>query len=175
MLQAGDEQVLREWGRSSTISAGLAQRARILVLASEDEGNAQVARLVGVSLPPVAAWRNRYATGGLAALDDLPRSGRPSVHDEQTIIAATLDPPPEKLGVTHWSSRLLGDHLDVSFATVARVWRRWGLKPWKSETFKFSTDPELEAKIRDVVGLYLAPPANAVVVCIDELGRAEAR
>ena len=91
VLRAGDEQVLREWGRSSTISAGLAQPARILVLASEGERNAQVARLVGVSLPTVAAWRNRYASGGLAALDGLPRSGRPSVHDEQAIIAATLD------------------------------------------------------------------------------------
>ena len=79
-----------------------------------------MARLVGVSLPTVAAWRSRYASGGLAALDDLPRSGRPSVHDEQSIIAVTLDPPPEKLGVTHWSLRLLGDHLDISFATVAR-------------------------------------------------------
>ena len=67
------------------------------------------------------------------------------MHDEQVIIAATLDRPPEKLGVTHWSARLLGEHLNVSFATVARVWRRRGLKPWKAETLKFSTDPELEA------------------------------
>jgi len=84
------------------------------------------------------------------------------------VIAATLDPPPQRLGVTHWSARLLADHLGVSFATVARVWRRWGLQPWKAETFKFSTDPELEAKIRDVVGLYLDPPERAVVVCVDE-------
>ncbi len=84
------------------------------------------------------------------------------------VAAATLEPPPAALGVTHWSSRLLADHLGVSFATVARIWRRWGLKPWKAETFKFSTDPELEAKIRDVVGLYLDPPAKAVVVCVDK-------
>ncbi len=84
------------------------------------------------------------------------------------MIAATLDPPPPRLGVTHWSARLLADHLGVSFATVARIWRRWGLRPWKAETFKFSTDPELEAKIRDVVGLYLDPPERAVVVCVDE-------
>jgi len=70
--------------------------------------------------------------------------------------------------VTHWSARLLGEHLDISFASVARIWRRWGLQPWKVETFKFSTDPKLEAKIRDVVGLYLDPPEKAVVVCIDE-------
>ncbi len=183
VLRAGDEKVLKGWLRSSTVSAGLAQRARILLLAAEGHSNTEIGRRVGVSLPTVRLWRNRYATGGLAQLDDQPRSGRPAVHDEQVVIAATLEPPPEKLGVTHWSARLLADHLGVSFATVARIWRRWGLKPWKAETFKFSTDPELEAKIRDVVGLYLAPPANAVVVCIDwgsphevgELGRAEAR
>jgi len=90
------------------------------------------------------------------------------VHDETSIIAVTLEPPPDKLGVTHWSARLLADHLGISFATVARIWRRWGLQPWKAETFKFSTDLELEAKIRDVVGLYLNPPEKAVVVCIDE-------
>jgi len=84
------------------------------------------------------------------------------------VIAATLDPPPPRLGVTHWSVRLLADHLGVSFATVARIWRRWDRRPWKAETFKFSTDPELEAKIRDVVGLYLDPPERAVVVCVDE-------
>ena len=77
---------------------------------------------------------------------------RPAVHDQTTIIAATLEAPPQTLGVTHWSARLLGEHLSISFATVARIWRRWGLQPWKAETFKFSTDPELEAKIRDVVG-----------------------
>ena len=168
VLRIGDERVLRGWLRSPTMSAGLVQRARIVLLAAEGESNAEVARLVGVSLPTVHSWRSRYTSGGLAALDDLPRPGRPVVHDEQAIIAATLDRPPVRLGVTHWSARLLGEDLDISFATVARVWRRWGLKPWKAETFKFSTDPELEAKIRDVVGLYLDPPAKAVVVCIDE-------
>jgi len=168
VLRAGDEQVLREWTRSSAISAGLAQRARIVVLAAEGTSSAEVSRLVGVSLPTVRSWRVRYAMGGLTALDDRPRSGRPAVHDEQVIVAATLDKPPAGLGVTHWSARLLGEHLGVSFATVARVWRRWGLKPWKAETFKFSTDPELEARIRDVVGLYLDPPEHAVVVCVDE-------
>ena len=168
VVRAGDEQKLREWTRSWTIPAGLAQRARIVLLAAEGTSSAEVSRRVGVSLPTVRSWRVRYASGGLMALDDRPRSGRPAVHDEQAIIAATLDKPPAVLGVTHWSARLLADQLGVSFATVARIWRRWGLKPGKAETFKFATDPELEAKIRDVVGLYLEPPAKAVVVCIDE-------
>ena len=148
--------------------AGLVQRGRIVLLAAEGLSNVEIGRRVGVSSPTVRWWRGRYASGGLGALDDLPRSGRPKVHDEEAIIAATLDAPPDRLGVTHWSARLLAAHLRISFATVARVWRRWGLQPWKAETFKFSTDPELEAKIRDVVGLYLDPPAGAVVVCVDE-------
>ena len=167
-LRAGDQKVLVEWSRASTISAGLAQRARIVLLAAEGCSNVEVARLVGVSLPTVRSWRGRYCSGGLTALKDLERSGRPAVHDQTAVVAATLVRPPANLGVTHWSARLLADNLGMSFATVARIWRRWGLQPWKVETFKFSTDPELEAKIRDVVGLYLDPPTNAVVVCIDE-------
>ena len=168
VLKVGDEQVLREWMRASSISAGLAQRARILLLAAEGRSNTEIGQLVGVSQPTVRLWRGRYGAGGVEGLGDLPRPGRPAIHDETSIIAVTLEPPPAALGVTHWSARLLADHLDLSFATVARTWRRWGLQPWKAETFKFSTDPELEAKIRDVVGLYLDPPAKAVVVCIDE-------
>jgi len=90
------------------------------------------------------------------------------VIDELAVVVATLAAPPEALGVTHWSARLLGKHLGISFASVARIWREHDLKPWKRETFKFSTDPELDAKVRDVVGLYLNPPDKAVVVCIDE-------
>ena len=120
------------------------------------------------------SWRARYGAGGVAALEDLDRPGRPPVHDEVAVVAATLGPPPPSLGVTHWSARLLAAELGISFATVARIWRKWKLQPWRVETFKFSTDPELEAKIRDVVGLYLAPPDKAVVVCIDEKSQVQA-
>jgi transposase len=89
-------------------------------------------------------------------------------------VLATLEPPPRRLGVTHWSSRLLAEQLGISNVWVAEIWRRWGLQPWRRETFKFSTDPELETKIRDVVGLYLNPPENAVVLCIDEKSQIQA-
>jgi transposase len=105
---------------------------------------------------------------------DAPRSGRPRTVDEAEIIARTLEPPPGHLGVTHWSSRLLGSELGVGDATVARCWRRFGLQPWRRETFKFSTDPELEAKIRDVIGLYLNPPEKAIVLCVDEKSQIQA-
>ena len=160
--------------RSSAGRAGLAQRARIVLLAAEGLPNAEIARRVGASRPTVICWRDRYTAGGIAALEDAERSGRPPVHDEVTIVVATLEPPPATLGVTHWSARLLADHLGVSFATVARIWRKWKLQPWRVETFKFSTDPELDAKVRDVVGLYLNPPEKAVVVCVDEKSQVQA-
>ena len=113
--------------------------------------------------PTVIKWRDRFAEHGLAGLGDEPRPGRPKTVDDSAIIAATLDPPPDSLAVTHWSSRLLGKHLGVGDATVARAWRRYRVQPWRRETFKFSTDPQLEAKVRDVVGLYLNPPERPQV------------
>jgi len=94
------EKVLREWTRASSGSAGLAQRARILLLAAQGHSNTEIGRLVGVSLPTVRLWRSRYGAGGVGGLGDLPRSGRPAVHDETSIIAATLDPPPDSLPAT---------------------------------------------------------------------------
>ena len=179
VLRPGDGARLRALTRSSTAPAGVVQRARIVLLAADGMANAAIGRQVGASTPTVLAWRNRYDAGGIDALADLPRSGRPAVIDESAVITSTLNPPSEQLAVTHWSARLLADQLTregtpVSFAEVARIWRSWGLQPHRSETFKFSTDPQLEAKIRDVVGLYLDPPANAVVVCVDEKSQIQA-
>ena len=152
----------------------MAQRARIVLLAAQGVSNAEIGRRVGVSRPTVIQWRNRYEAGGISALGDLDRSGRPPVIDDVAVVVATVQAPPEALGVTHWSARLLGKHLGISFASVARIWREWNLQPWRRETFKFSTDPELDAKVRDVVGLYLNPPDKAVVVCIDEKSQIQA-
>jgi transposase len=173
-LREGDREQLERWVRSSTIPAGLAQRARIVLLAADGVSNVEIAERLGVSKPTVTSWRDRYRDGGIAALDDRPRSGRPRTLDHREIVAATLKSPPAKLGVTHWSSRLLARHLKIGDATVARAWREYGIQPWRAETFKFSTDPELVAKVTDVVGLYLAPPENAVVLCIDEKSQIQA-
>jgi transposase len=173
-LRDGDRERLEGWVRSSTIEAGLAQRARIVLLAADGVSNTEIAGRVGVSRPTVTGWRARYRDRGMAGLSDLPRSGRPRVVDHRRIVAATLRPPPKALGVTHWSSRLLAHRLKVGDATVARAWREYGVQPWRAQTFKFSTDPELVAKVTDVVGLYLAPPENAVVLCVDEKSQIQA-
>ena len=167
-LREGDREELSRLTRSSSVRAGLAQRARIVLLAAEGVSNTSIAQLVGVSRPTVIGWRDRYAAKGIAGLEDEPRSGRPRSIDHAAIVAATLVPPPKRLGVTHWSTRLLARHLRISDATVAKAWREYRVQPWRGESFRFSTDPELVGKVTDVVGLYLNPPENAIVLCVDE-------
>lgn len=154
--------------RSSTVRAGAAQRARIVLLAADGVSNTEIAERIGVSRPTVIGWRARYDQAGMAGLVDRPRSGRPRDLNHGDIVAATLAPPPAKLFVSQWSSRLLANHLNISFSAVAKAWREYGVQPWRSETFKFSTDPQLVAKVTDVVGLYLGPPETAIVLCVDE-------
>jgi hypothetical protein len=127
-----------------------------------------------VSKPTVIGWKRRYAAEGIGGLGDRPKPGRPRWTDDVAVVLATLEPPPERLGVTHWSSRLLAAELGLSNVKVARVWREYGRQPWRAGTFKFSTDPELEAKLRDVVGLYLNPPDKAVVLYVDEKSQVQA-
>src|SRR5680860_798397 len=136
------------------------ERARIVLLSAEGVPGKQIAARVGCAEPTVVMWRSRFAARGLAGLADAPRSGKPAtisqdVRDE--ILSITLTEPPVELGITHWSSRLLADRLrrdgkPVSHATVARVWKHFGIQPHRSGTFKFSTDPELEAKVADIAG-----------------------
>jgi len=173
-LRDGDRETLMSLTRSSTVMAGAAQRARIVLLAADGVSNTEIAERTGVSRPTVIGWRARYEQSGMAGLVDRPRSGRPRDLNHGDIVAATLAPPPAKLGVTHWSSRLLAKHLKISFSAVAKAWREYGIQPWRSETFKFSTDPELVAKVTDVVGLYLDPPENAIVLCVDEKSQIQA-
>jgi transposase len=169
-----DREVLASWMRSPSIRAGLAQRARIVLLAADGAGTNEIVTRTGVSKPTVIAWKKRYAAEGIGGLDDRPKRGRPRTTDDVAIVLRTLEPPPERLGVTHWSSRLLAAELGLSNVKVADVWREYGLQPWRAETFKFSTDPQLEAKLRDVVGLYLNPPDKAVVLCVDEKSQVQA-
>jgi transposase len=173
-MPAEDRAELLRWTRLPSLRAGLALRARIVLLADEGVGTNEIVDRVGVSKPTVIAWKKRYAVEGIAGLDDRPKPGRPAQVDEVAVVLATLEAPPERLGVTHWSSRLLGHQLGISNVWVARIWRKWGLQPWRRESFKFSTDPELEAKVRDVVGLYLNPPDKAVVLSIDEKSQIQA-
>jgi transposase len=171
-----DRRELERRVRDKGAPAREVERARIVLLAADGLPGKQIAALVGCAEGTVVTWRGRYAERGLAGLEDLPRPGKPSPLPERLrdrVLELTLTEPPVQYAATHWSSRLLAGALamegtPISHATIARIWHRFGIQPWRAETFKFSTDPELEAKIRDVVGLYLHPPAKAVVLCIDE-------
>ena len=174
LLRDGDRDQLEGWLRSRSLGSGLAKRARMILLAADGVGNRAIAQRVGASPTTVIEWRTRYDESGLAGLQDRERSGRPRILDHRAIVAETLKPPPKKLGVTHWSSRLLGERLKVSPSAIQRAWRSYGVKPWKAESFRFSTDPELVGKVIDICGLYLAPPENAIVLCVDEKSQIQA-
>ncbi|CAN5318306.1 IS630-like element ISMsm5 family transposase [soil metagenome] len=172
-----DRDELERRVRAKSSPARTVERARIVLLSADGCSGVEIAERVGCSPPTVVAWRRRYAERGLAGLQDAPRSGRPPTVDDAKryeILARTLTPPPPELGITHWSCRLLGRRMGLSHMTIARLWREYCLQPWRWQTFKFSTDPELEAKVRDVVGLYLHPPEGAIVLSVDEKSQIQA-
>jgi transposase len=151
-------------------------RINIVLGAAEGHANHALARELSTSLPTVLLWRRRYeAEGILGLLDDHPRSGRPktiTLEQEAAIVEATLRTQPAD--ATHWSVRTMAVAQQVSPATVYRIWRRHHLQPHRVESFKFSTDPEFVAKVRDIVGLYLHPPAKALVLSVDEKSQIQA-
>ena len=154
--------------RSGSVPSAVGFRARIVLALADGISPVEAARDLDTSPPTVRKWRDRYLVEGTDGLWDAPRSGRPPVVDEAMVVAETLTPPSEESGLTHWSSRELAKRIGVSHNEIASIWRNWGIQPHRTESFKFSTDPELEAKITDIVGLYMDPPNNAIVLCIDE-------
>jgi transposase len=145
-----------------------ALRARIILAAAAGEANEAIARRLGCSRPTVGHWRAAFAAKGLAGLEEQPKPGRPprySAAKVTEILSATLRAP---AAATHWSARRLAPHVGVSHMTVHRIWRQHQLQPHRVETFKYSRDPQLVAKVCDLVGLYLDPPTDALVLCVDE-------
>src|SRR3954462_2193952 len=175
-IPEADRRELQRRARSKGAPARVVERARIVLLAADGMPGKQAAARAACAEPTGVTWRRRYAESGLAGLEDLPRPGKPSPLPEalrDRVLELTLAEPPDQSGGPPGSSRrvaggLAGEGTPTSHATVARIWHRFGVQPWRARTFKFSTDPALEAKIRDVVGLYLHPPERAVVVCVDE-------
>jgi transposase len=155
--------------RTPSTPAGLSRRARAVLLMAQGVSGVEIAERIGYTVVQVSRIRRRYADGGVAGLADRPKSGRPptvSARKRAQIVALTLRPPGR--GVTHWTTRDVARTAGVSHSTVHRIWQAHALQPHRVTTFKFTTDPEAEAKIHDVVGLYLQPPTNAVVVSVDE-------
>jgi transposase len=169
VLGKADRAELERIQRSSSAPAGLSRRARVVLLMADNVSGAEVARMTGYTVVQISRLRRRFAEEGLAGLEDKPRSGRPpsiTARKRAQVVALTLKPP--GAGLSHWSSRELASEVGVSHSTVHRIWRAHDLQPHRIETFKFSTDPDAEEKIHDVVGLYMNPPTNAVVLSVDE-------
>lgn len=164
-----EREVLERWSRRPKSPHSIAQRARIVLLAADDMSNKDVAAKVGVNPATVLKWRKRFLERRLDGLIDEPRPGAPrSIGDDEVeaVVVRTLEETPAD--ATHWSTRDLAKKVGMSPSSVGRIWRAFGLKPWLTDSFKLSSDPQFVDKVRDVVGIYMNPPDNAVVLCVDE-------
>jgi transposase len=171
-----DRATLERWSRSRSTEARLVERARIILLAAEGRKNKDIAVELGVTRAAVGRWRDRFAGRGMVGIEkDAPRGGRPpKTRDDLVgkIIEMTTRQKPAN--ATHWSTRTLAEAVGTNRSMVSRVWRANGLKPHLSRTFKVSNDPKFAEKLVDVVGLYLDPPAHALVLCVDEKSQIQA-
>jgi transposase len=166
---------LLSWSRRPKTAQALAMRSRIVLLAAAGQSNTAIAQQVATRPHTAGKWRRRFLESGLDGLLDEPRPGTPrKLSDTQVeqVLARTLESQPE--AATHWSTRDMAKACGLSQSTVSRIWRAFSLQPHRSETFKLSRDPLFIEKVRDIVGLYLAPPDRALVLCVDEKSQIQA-
>jgi putative transposase len=175
VLTQGQEKQLEAMARSRSVPHSQVIRARIVLMAAKGMTNTQIAPEVGLSIGMVGIWRRRFLTQGVKGLQDEPRPGRPrSVSDQRIVevIQKTLSSKPK--GATHWSCRSMAAATSLSKDTINRIWQAFNLKPHRQKHFALSTDPLFVDKVRDVVGLYLYPPDNALVLSVDEKSQIQA-
>jgi len=169
ILSDDERQTLKTWASRPKSTQQLAQRARIVLMGADGLDNKGVAARLGVTTQTVGEWRARFVERRLDGLADQPRPGAPrKVTDEdvEKVVTRTLETKPKN--ATHWSTRGMAAATGLSQSTVSRVWRAFGLKPHRTDTFKLSDDPYFIAKVRDVVGLDMNPPDRAIVLCVDQ-------
>ena len=173
-LSASDKKILEKNTRSKVVSIRLSERSKLVLLAAEGLKNKAIAQKLNIPPNKVGKWRNRFAEGGIDSISkDKPRGanhgGKNTAEQarlRQKIIQKTTQEKPDN--ATHWSTRTMAKALNTTHSFVNRVWQSVGLKPHLEKTFKVSNDPHFEEKLCDVVGLYVNPPENAVVFCVDE-------
>lgn len=170
ILSTDERDALQRWARRHSSSQALALRCRIVLACAEgDRSRDEIAAEVGCNPATVTKWRHRFAADRLDGLVDAPRPGaKRTIGDDviEAVVVETLETAPEN--ATHWSTRDLAAKHGISHQTVAEIWRAFGLKPWRQDSFKVSPDPELVEKIRDLVALYMNPPVAAAVFAVDE-------
>lgn len=176
VLTDEERSVLSGWARRPKTAQALALRSRIVLACAEGGTNGEIAQRLGVGRQTVSKWRARFLVGRLEGLSDEPRPGRPRLISDEKIeelIGRTLEEAPAN-GDTHWSTRSMAAKVGMSQSSVSRIWRAFGLKPHVVQSWKLSTDPLFVDKVRDVVGLYMAPPENALVLAVDEKSNIQA-
>ena len=175
-VSQGAREELDSLVRSRSLPAGLVRRAEIVLLCADGLDNKAVAERVRTSRQTVGKWRERFRTQGLMGLYDERRPGKPrSIDDDEImgLLSKTLETKPPD-GGTHWSCRSMADATGISKSTVHRVWTAFSIQPHRQKHFKLSTDPFFAEKVHDIVGLYLNPPAGAMVLCVDEKSQTQA-
>jgi transposase len=173
VLTAEERTTLEGWVRSSKAEQRLVQRARIVLLAAEGMASRAIGRELGCRHHTVSKWRVRFAQDRLAGLADAPRSGKPRTYgaDADRRVLALLDRPPPA-GFARWTAPLLARNLgDISDQHIWRFLRAQGIDLAGRKSWCLTTDPEFAAKAADIVGLYLDPPDNAIVLAVDEGGQ----
>jgi transposase len=174
-VSPAEHEALERLARRVRVNRGLAFRAKIVLACEKGASNSEVARTLRTSAETVGKWRKRFIDARVDGLLDEPRPGAPrKISDEkiEAVVIQTLESAPRAR--THWSTRSMAKHAGLSHSSIGRIWRAFGLKPHRSERFQLSKDPLLVEKTRDIVGLYLNPPQNAVVLCIDEKSQIQA-
>ena len=167
--------ILERLLRRRKVSRGEAVRADIVLRAAYGQSNSEIAKAVGATRQTVRLWRERFAERRLDGLHDEPRCGAPrKIGDDriEAIVVKTLETKPTD--ATHWSTRSMAKASGISTSSVHRIWKAFSLQPHRAETFKLSTDPQFVEKVRDIVGLYMSPPQNAIVICVDEKSQIQA-
>src|SRR3954470_19216683 len=173
VLSAEEREELEKLARGRKVAVRVAERARIVLLAAEGKQNQEIAKICGVTRRTVGVWRRRFAEKRVTGLlKDAPRAGRRRWIDAEEIVRKTTQETPA--AGTHWSTRSLAKVMGLSPSTIGRVWRRHGLKPHLTRTFKLSRDPRFVEKLEDVVCLYLNPPEHALVFSVDEKSQIQA-
>lgn len=170
-----DQEQLRAWAKRPKTAQALAMRSRIVLLSGEGKSNTEIAGMLSTSKQTVGKWRQRYIAQGLDGLLDEPRPGTPrklSDKDVERVLTLTLESRPP--AATHWSTREMAKVSGFSRASIHRIWQAFSLAPHRTEAFKLSKDPLFIDKVRDIVGLYLAPPERALVLCVDEKSQIQA-
>lgn len=182
-LSSGQRDALRSLISDESYGGSVSERARMVLRRDEGYSVADIVRISGATKPTVYKWLRRHEQFGVDGLTDRKSTGRPREVDDAVrarIVALTRQSPPAETGLSHWSSREMAKYLkrvegvSVSHNFIAGVWRDNGLQPHRQGTFKLSPDPDFAEKVIDVVGLYLDPPADAVVLSVDEKTQVQA-